>query len=63
MNSLLGLITVIKKIALTHSQIAEEAEDTTNRQTALYSLKIMTRLLASRSVKPFLDVSVRALLF
>ena len=55
--SLIELIGLIKSVALDPSGTQEETEDTTNRQTALYSLKIMTRLLANADVKPFVEVS------
>ena len=54
--SLIELIGLIKSVALDPSGTQEETEDTTNSQTALYSLKIMTRLLANADAKPFVEV-------
>jgi len=56
MECLLDLIVIIKKLALSDPTSSSDEDDTVNRQTALYSLKLLTRLLTNVDPKPFIQV-------
>ena len=55
------LISIIQSIALDQQGSMDDSEDTTNRQTALYSLKIMARIMASSHKPVFVQVRYRLL--
>jgi len=52
------LIPIVKRIALDRTSEVDDNEDTTNRQTALFSLKILTRVLASTHSSLFAEVCI-----
>lgn len=61
MLSIIKLIPTIKQMAANRKGHGDASDDGNNRQTALYSLKIMTRLLSRADQTPFIQVPARLL--
>ncbi|XP_067928293.1 HEAT repeat-containing protein 1-like [Watersipora subatra] len=58
-SSLEGLVETIQSIAFGQSTAVEDNEDTTNRQTALYSLKILARIMADTHTAVFSQLLIQ----